>query len=293
MQTLRYVGRDTAQLTDEERIYIDNKVSEAVRPKLIGRQLFPIKDVPPGDVTVRGYKQTDMGAATISLHGQTMGRDRSIRTKYDITVPVLHKEFIIWWRDLLASRDSGSMIDTVDAESAGYKVGVEEDKLLLTGEYTNWSAYGAEGLATASGRNTKASAGAWPANCITDLSAAIAELEADGHQGDYALVLNSTFYGKLRALITNTAVMWLTAIQDAELFKAGILVSDNLKTSAGAATNALVVEPLEQNFEMARGQDLRTRAFEDEDMNLKCKVFEIVAPRIKRPTSICEITGLT
>lgn len=293
MQKLRHVGKDTAQLTDEERIYIDNRIVEAVRPKLIGRQLFPVAKVNPGDITVRGYKQTDMGAATISIHGQTMSRDRSIRTKFDITVPVLHKEFIIWWRDLLNSREGGTPIDTQDAESAAYKVGVEEDKLLLTGEYTGWNAYGIEGLATSTGRNTKASAGAWPANCITDLGAAIGELEADGHQGPYGLVLNSTFFGKLRALISNTAVMWLQAIQDAGLFKAGILVSDNLKTSGGASTNALVLEPLQENFEMVIGQDLDVFTKQDEDMNLNCKVYEIVAPRIKRPTSICEITGLT
>lgn len=291
MQLLRRVGIDTAHLTDEERIYIDNRIVEAVRPKLIGRALFPVAQVPPGDITVRGYKQTDMSAATISLHGQTMGRDRSVRAAFDITVPVLHKEFIIWWRDLLKSREGGSPIDTLDAESAGYKVGVEEDKLLLSGEYTGYNAYGIEGLATATGRNTKASAGAWPANCITDLAAAIAELEADGHQGPYAAVLRSSWFGKLRALVTNTAIMWLQVVQD--LFKAGIYVSDNLYSSGGLTTSALVVEPLQENFEMVVGQDMDVFEKQDEDMNLNCKVYEIVAPRIKRPTGICELTGLT
>jgi hypothetical protein len=48
-------------------------------------------------------------------------------------------------------------------------------------------------------------AGAWPTNCLTDLSACIGELEADGHMGPYAAVLRSTWAAKLRALVSNTA----------------------------------------------------------------------------------------
>jgi uncharacterized linocin/CFP29 family protein len=291
MQTLRRVGRDTAQLTDEERLFIDNRIVEAVRPKLIARQLFPVFKVDPGSITVRGYKQTDMGQATISLHGQTMGRDRSERSSFDITVPVLHKEFTIWWRDMLAARHIGQPVDSMDAENAAIQVAEEEDKLLLSGEYTGWNALGIQGLATATNRNSQASAGAWPANSLADCSASIGKLEASGHQGPYALILRSSWFAKLRALISNTAVMWLTVVQD--LFKAGVFVSDSLYTSAAATTSALVIEPLEQNFELVIGQDLTHFELQDEDMNLKCKVYEIVAPRIKRPTSICELTGLT
>jgi hypothetical protein len=32
---------------------------------------------------------------------------------------------------------------------------------------------------------------------------------------------------------------------------------------------------------------------QDEDMNVSGKVYEVVAPRINRPTSVCEVTGLT
>ena len=36
---------DAARLTDEEIMYIENKVVEAVRPTLIGRKLFPVEVV--------------------------------------------------------------------------------------------------------------------------------------------------------------------------------------------------------------------------------------------------------
>jgi uncharacterized linocin/CFP29 family protein len=283
---------DTARLTDEELIYIDNRIVEAVRPGLIGRRLFPIFTLPhAGFLTVRGYKRTDMSTARISLNGQGKNKDRSIKTAFDITVPVIHKEFAIDWRDLEASRNGGLPIDTSDAETASRKCGDEEDKLLLSGEYSGWPALGVEGLATATGRNTKASAGAWPANALADLSAAIGELEADGHMGPYAAVLRSSWAAKLRAVVTNTATKWIEVIRD--LFQAGIYVSDNLYTSAAATTIGLAVEPSQENFELVVGKDLSLFSQQDEDMNLQCKVFEVVAPRIKRPTSICELTGLT
>jgi uncharacterized linocin/CFP29 family protein len=162
---------------------------------------------------------------------------------------------------------------------------------LLTGEYTGWRALGVEGLATATGRNTQASGGAWPANCLSDLSNAIGKLEEDGHMGPYAAVLRSSWAAKLRALVSNTATKWIDVVKD--LFEAGVYVSDSLFTSAGATTSGLIVEPSQENFELVIGRDLSKFQKQDEDMNLQCKVFEVLAPRIKRPTSICELIGLT
>ena len=294
MQTLRRVGFDNAQLTDEEILYIENRVVEAVHPALIGRKLFPVETLPhAGYITVRGYKRSDMSQARISLYGQGKNKDRTVKTPFDITVPVIHKEFTINWRDLEASRSNGQPLDVQDAENAARQCAEEEDKLLITGEYTGWKALGVEGLATATGRNTKASAGAWPASALTDLSAAIGELEADGHTNAnmYAAVLRSSWAAKLRALVSNTSEKWINVIKD--LFPAGVYVSDNLYTSAGATTNALVLELGKENFEMIIERDMSIFGKQDEDMNLQCKVHEVIAPRIKRPTSICEITGLT
>ena len=297
MQSLRRVGMDTARLTDEEILYIEDKVVEAVHPTLVGRKLFPVEVVPNvGALTVRGYKRTDMSQARISLHGEGGSYDRSKKTPFDVTVPVIDKKFTVGWRDLEASRYAGQPLDVQDALNAALQVAEEEDKLLITGEYTGWKALGIEGLATASGKNTEDSAGAWPANALKDLSDAIAELEADGHTNKsmYACVLRSEWAGKLRELVSNTATKWIDVIQGMNpLFPAGIFVSDNLFTSAGATTSALVLELGKENFEMVLERDLSVFELGDEDMNLKCKVYEVLAPRIKRPTSICEIYNLT
>jgi uncharacterized linocin/CFP29 family protein len=295
MQSLRHVGHmDTARLTDEEIMYIEQAITDSVQPILVGRKLFPIETLPhAGFVTVRGYKRTDMSQATISLFGQGKNKDRSIKTPFDITVPVIHKEFTINWRDLEASRSSGQPLDVQDAENAARQCAEEEDKLLISGQYTGWKACGVEGLATATGRNTQASGGAWPANALGDLSNAIGKLEASGHTNKdmYAAVLRSTWAAKLRQVVSGTATKWIDTIKD--LFPAGIYVSDSLYSSAGLTTSALVLELSKANFEMIVERDMSIFAKEDEDMNLQVKVHEVVAPRIKQAPSICELTGLT
>jgi uncharacterized linocin/CFP29 family protein len=283
---------DTGRITTEEALYIDDRVVEAVIAAAVARKIFPVFTLPnAGIMTVRGYKRGIMSAATISLYGQGGAKDRIEKTPFDIQVPVIEKEFDINWREIAASRGNGIPIDTQEAEEAALRVAADEDKLLLTGEYSGFRAMGVEGLATATGRNTKASAGAWPANSLTDLSAAIGELEADTHTGPYACILRSAWAAKLRALVSNTATKWIDVVRD--LFAAGMYVSDSLFTSAAATTIALVLEPSQQNFELVIGEDVNTQKQPDLRGNLNCVTREVVAPRIKRPTSICEITGLT
>ena len=293
MKTLRRVGLETAELTDEELRYIDARVVESVRPLLVGRRLFPFFRLPHAGIkSVRGYKETDMSAATIDMEGETDSFDRIELSGFDVKVPVISKGFKLSWRDLLAARNGGIPIDTRSVENAARQCAEEEDELLLTGERTGGRRLGMEGLATATGRNTSAG-GDWSANAFTYVNNAIGELETDGHLGPYALITKPSWWRQIAAaFITNTA----TTIADkvAELVAAGVFVSDSLYESDGTTHNALVVEPRQDNFEMVVGQDLSEHyAPLDRNMILYGKTFEVVAPRIKRPTAICEITGLT
>jgi len=292
MKTLRKVGLETGSLTDEEIRYIDTRVVEAARPALVARQVFSAFRLPhAGFKTWRGYKLTDMGQATIDMEGQTGALDRVELASFDVKVPVISKGFMLYWRDVIASRTGGIPLETTNVENAARQVAEEEDKLLLTGEYSGWRALGIEGLATATGRNTKASGGAWGANSIIDVNAAISELETDGHFGPYALIVRAAWHRKLWALISNTGIMYIEKIR--EICTRGVFVSDSLYTSAAATTSALVLELGQENFEMGIAQDMTTFTQQDEHMNTIGKVYEVVAPRIKRPTSICEVTGLT
>jgi uncharacterized linocin/CFP29 family protein len=204
---------------------------------------------------------------------------------------VIDKEFEVMWRDLEASRANGVPLDMQDGENAARKVAEDEDRLLITGECTGWRALGVEGLATATGRNTCVG-GDWSANAFTYVNNAIAELEADGHNGPYGLIVKPSWWRQIAgAFVASTAIT--IAEKVAQLCEVGVFKTDSLYESDGTTHNALVVEPSQENFELVIGRDLEVRKMEDVRGNLECVVREVVAPRIKRPTAICEITGLT
>jgi uncharacterized linocin/CFP29 family protein len=284
------VGIDTGEITDEQKIYIDKKVIQAARKALVARQLFPVETLPNvGVKTWRTQTLTDMSQAVIDMDGKSGSEDRIELTPGDVAVPVIHKSFRLGWREIAASRD-GTPLETLAPENAAIQVAEEEDKLLLSGEYTGWRCFGIEGLSTVTGRNSQASAGAWPANSITDVGAAKAKLREDKHYGPYVLVCTSVFYGKLEALISSTGVLYLEKMRE---IVDKILVSDMLYASDGGVDSALIVEPGPDNLALGIAQDATTFLQQLKDMDTYGKVYEVLTPKIKRPTCVCEITGLT
>lgn len=293
MRSLRQVGLATAQLTDEEIKFIDEKIVETVRPILIGRTLFPLAPLGhAGYRTVYFYTQEDMSAAVIDMEGQQESLDRAALAPHTVTVPVLHKETMLFWRDLAMKRAQGVPLDVSQAKNAARQVAEEEDMLLISGEHTNFKALGIEGLATATGRNTTAG-GDWSANYLTYVSAAITELETDGHYGPYKLILTPTWRQQLRALISNTEKWAFQAVGDLIGGVENILVSPNLYAADGGVDSVLLVEPGADNFDLVVGEDMHTINHVERNKNIWLQVREVVAPRIKRPAAICEITALT
>jgi uncharacterized linocin/CFP29 family protein len=293
MQRLSRVGIETGQLTDEEIRFIDERIIAAVRPKLIGRQLFTRVALPHvGIKNWRKYTQTDMSEATIDMEGIVNLFDHTQLAEADVKVPVLSKGFMMFWRDIIAARRGGIPIDTLNVENAARQIAEEEDKLLLTGEYTGWKALGIQGLATATGRNTQATAGVWStiANIYTDISAAITKLEEDGWYENYVLILRAALNARLRQVNTNTSDI-VKAVLLQMIDK--IFVSDSIFSSAGATTSALVVSAEPSNFELGIAQDITQYSWQDKDQNTIGKVYEVLVPRVNQPTAICELTGLS
>mgnify|MGYP003394916993 CR=1 FL=1 len=291
--SLSRVGVDNGQLLDTDLIYLDEKVVEAVEQALVARRVFapvrlPHAGVKTWTVNVRGI----MNTARVDMDGLNASFDRTKKTAHSVSVPVIHKEYLLPWRDIIASRAAGMPIDVSEPEDAAKRVAVEENFMCLTGETTAHRLLGIQGLATATSRNTEASAGAWSTatNAIQDVSDAIAELEADGHNGPYALICRSDMAADLRLLIANTGMLCKEKILQ---MVNQIYVSDALYASNDAVTSALVVEPGPQNFELGIAQEVTNFTWQDKDMNTLGKVYEVVVPHIKRPTSICEITGIT
>lgn len=221
MNKLRFVGKDEP-LTTEQGQYILDRVVFAARRELVGRRLMPIRKIDAGTATFGYDTLTEVADAAIDIAWP--GRetlDIVGLTRTPVAVPTIHKEFLINKLDLAASRQTGTPLNTTTAESAGYKVGLEEDKLLILGYSRDGSTYEIEGLYNKTGCNSDATNYTWssdPGNATTgiaaSINAAVTLLMADNIFPPYNLCLHPTQYNQAAVFITNTAVPYLTWIKE-------------------------------------------------------------------------------
>jgi uncharacterized linocin/CFP29 family protein len=290
---MRRVGLATGVLTDDEIEYLETQIVKTVRPMLVGRQVMPITSLAhAGFQSYTFYTETDMSQALIDMTGEEEAQDTVALSESNVAIPIIHKEYTLHWRDVLARRETGTDLNTQHAENAGRQVAEEEDKLILSGEYTGWTALGLEGLATATGRNTTAG-GDWSANMLTYVAAAKAELRTDGYYGPYRLILRASWYAQAENIIANTEKWYFQAVGELIGGVENILISDNLYASDGGTDNALLVDVQPGNFSLVVGADLTNHMAQQYNMNYFGRVWEAVVPVIKRPEAICEITALT
>ena len=294
MDPLQLVGRAQAPLIEEEWKQLDEAVVKAVQPVLVGRRVLPVKALAGvGVMTVTWDELTEMSEALISMYGETPAEDVIIYTRKSLIVPILHKDFRIHWRDLEASRRSGTPLDTANAESAALVVAQLEDELILNGEIAGKPRLSIEGLTTKTGRQTQASAGAWATspNALTSVRNAAKLLLTAHYPPPYDLILQPSAYMDALTLIANTGISQLEKIK--EIIRGEIFVSAILKASDAGTDSAILMKSGAENGDLCVAQDLKTFYMQTMDMNHHFKAYEAVVPRIKRPKAICEITGIT
>jgi len=293
MQSMKRIGLATGTLTDDEVNYLETAIVKTVRPMLIGRQLMPIRTLGhAGYKKYTFYTENDMGQAMLSMTGEEQSMDVVDLTETPVNIPIISKDYMLHWRDVIMRRNQGEDLNTQHAENAARQVAEEEDKLILSGEYTGWPALGITGLATATDKQSTVG-GDWSANCLTYVAAAKALLRTAGYYGPYRLIMNSTWYGQLEALISNTEKWYFQAVGELIGGVENILVSDNLYASDGGTDRVLLVDVQPGNFELVVGADITNYLAQLPTMNYQGKVWEAVVPVVKRGNAIVEINALT
>jgi uncharacterized linocin/CFP29 family protein len=121
----------------------------------------------------------------------------------------------------------------------------------------------------------------------------LAALETDGYYGPKKLILRSTWYAQLRALVGTTDRFAFQVVEDLLGGPENIVVSNSLYAADGGVDSALVIDTSPGNFELMVGADATTYLSQLPSMNYQGKVWEAVVPTVKRPEAVCEITDLT
>jgi uncharacterized linocin/CFP29 family protein len=290
MNKLRDVGRDEP-LTAEQGQYILDRVVFAARRELVGRRLLPIRKIDAGTATFGYDTLTEVADAQIDIAWP--GRetlDIVNLTRSTVPVPVVHKEFLINKLDLAASRLSGTPLNTTQAESAGYKVGLEEDKLLILGYSRDGTNYDINGLYNAAG-NSEATALDWgtAANIATSINNTIALLMADNIFPPFNLCLHPTQYNQAAVFVSGTAVPYLTWIK--ERIQGDIYPTATITDGTGMMTKA---NPIGM-FEYVVAEDFTVETEQQsarEGSGLFGRVYARGLPVVYDANAICKMTSI-
>lgn len=290
MNKLRNVGLDEP-LTTEQSQYILSQVVFAARRELVGRRLLPIRRIDASTQTFGYDTLTEVSDAAIDIAWP--GRetlDIVNLARSTVAVPNIHKEFLINKLDLASSRLSGTPLNTTTAESAGYKVGLQEDSLLILGFSRDGTTYEINGLYNAAG-NSEATSLDWgtAANIATSINNTIALLMADNIFPPYNLCVNPTQYNQAAVFVASTAVPYLSWIK--ERIQGDIYPTATITAGTGMMTKANPVGMFE--YVVAEDFSVETEVLSKrEGEGLFGRVYARGLPVVYDSNAICQMTTI-
>jgi len=272
--------RSEAPLTNEEWERIDQAVVDAASGRLVGRRFINVFG-PLGSGVDCIHQDTFAGADVggISLLAEEDVHPVHAETRKFIPVPVIFKDFWLYWRDLETSRSRGVPLDTGAAAGAATFVAQTEDDLIFNGN----EKLGLEGLMNARWRNTVPLRD-WDqgGEAFQNAVEATRKLIDGGFYGPFAMVVGPSLYSKMQRVFNNTGVLEINQVR--ELMTAGVF-----QTAVLPDNGAIVVSTGVQNLDLAISQDLIAAYLGPEKMNHPFRVFEALVLRIKRPEAVCTL----
>lgn len=278
MDNAAYLNRADSPLTPQEWELIDNTIIDVARRSLVGRRFLHVFGPLGAGVQDVDYDLfTGTGSAQVAVFGETETSMVRAKRRVHENIPLVYKDFMLYWRDLETARQINHPIDVSAAAAAASIVAQKEDYLIFNGD----DECGYDGLVNAEGRNTVV-ARDWKeaGNSFQDVVDARAKLLEAGFAGPYAVIVNPTWYSQLHRVYANSGVLEINHIR--ELATAGVFQTPALKEGQG-----LILSVGIQNFDLAIGQDMITAYLGVEKMNHPFRVFESLVLRIKRPGAVC------
>jgi uncharacterized linocin/CFP29 family protein len=279
--TAPFLLREQAPLNEADWAMLDAAVQGVARRLLVGRRILPLwGPVGPGLEVVPVHRLYGWDAGRVDMTGTT-DDPVVIEERVYLRLPLLHKDFVLYWRDLEQYRRLGVPLDWSVAEAAAAYVAEAEDHLIFHGSETD----GVPGLLSVEGRHVlPLTPGEEPGAGFHDVVRAIRHLTAAGFYPPFATVAGPTLYAAWHRLFGSSGVLEVEQIR--KLTTHGVFVSPLVPDQT-----VLVVAVGAENADVAVGLDLSVGFLETAQMNHHFRVLEVLTPRIKRAGSIVVLTG--
>ena len=269
-----YLMREDAPLSEEEWEGLDGIVTTVARRLLVGRRFISLAG--PYGIGTEVVPLDAIGGAEACIHAEEACACESgecelvrVTSRKFVSVPLLHQDFMLAWREIEAARQSGRGIELGPAAASAASVALAEDRMVF-GE-----------LLTADGQQSiPLSDWETSGNALRDVSAASGALAGAGFVGPYALVVSPGLYGLLQRPYGNSGRLEVQLVDN--VADGGIFQSPALD-----ANQALVIAHGLQYLDLAVAQDMVTAYLGPEGMDHRFRVLESLVLRIKQPGAIC------
>jgi uncharacterized linocin/CFP29 family protein len=266
-------------LSEQEFSQLDQTVIQAARRQLVGRRFIElygplgrgIQSI-PNDIFLENFE------AKMDFQG-SFDTDIESSKRVNLTIPLLYKDFVLYWRDLEQAKVLDIPIDFSPAANAARDVAILEDQMIFHGA----KEFDTPGLMNVPGRLTHL-IGEWfeSGNAFQDIVDARNKLLEMNHNGPFALVLSPELYSLLHRVHRDTNVLEIEHVR--ELVTDGVFQSPVLKGRSGVLVNTG-----RNNLDLAVSEDFDTAYLGEEGMNHPFRVYETAVLRIKRPSAICTL----
>lgn len=272
--------RQDAPLSAEEWQRIDEVVVEVARSRLVGRRFINMfGPLGAGIQCIQRDTFAGADAAGTSLLGEEDIHPVHAEARNFTAIPLIFKDFQMYWRDIETSRSSGTPLDASAAAGAADLVARAEDDLILNGS----ERLGLEGLTNARWRNTVPLRN-WDeaGQAFQNVVDATRKLSDAGYFGPFAMAVSPNMFAKMQRVFDNTGILEIDQVRG--LATAGVFQTPVLPDNGAALASTGA-----QNFDIAIAQDLITAYLGPDKMNHPFRVLEALILRIKRPEAICTL----
>ncbi len=274
-----FLNHNDNPLSSEETQRLNDTIVSVARRKLVGRRFIEIYGpLGPGVQAIPYDEFSGTTPAVVDIVGEQETATVFTDQRRFRVIPIIYKDFLLHWRDILASR-GGLPLDVSAAAGAASFCAEKEDELIFYGD----ARLGYEGLCNATGRST-VPRGNWSqiGTGLTDVINATEVLFENGHYGPYAMVVSPKLYALLHRVSEKTGVLEIDNLR--QLVEGGVYRSNVLRGDM-----AVVVSLGAENFDLAVSLDMSVAYLGAERMNHPFRVLECLCLRIKHPDAICTV----
>ncbi|MFM7468575.1 MAG: family 1 encapsulin nanocompartment shell protein [Vampirovibrionales bacterium] len=285
-----FLSHNEAPISDTQWDDIDKLIIEVVKQQLIGRRFIHVFG--PLGAGVQWVSQDILTGNTkgqLDVLGESSKPHDTVQTlqRVNIHLPLLYKDFMLYWRDIETSRKFGIPLDLSAAAAAASACARSEDEMIFHGFEDAESQTKHDGLLNTPGSHQLVASNWHEAGGVfKDILTATETLAEAGFYAPYAVVVSPRTYSQLHRYMNVTGMMEIEYIRQ--------VITDGVYASSVIPENTmLVVSTGVQNFDLAIAQDYKTAYLGAQNMNHPFRVLASLALRIKRPGAICVLKAST